>query len=260
MGFLRGIGAIYRTHKMLTVLEQRSQVTIAQARDFNARSRDEWVADRAGSVTPGSHVLDVGAGTAPYRGLFKHCEYKTQDFAQYDGYRGPEGHYADIDYVSDITKIPVADATFDVVLCTEVLEHVPRPIEALHEMARITKPGGRLFITAPLGSGLHQEPYHFYGGYTDHWYRKFLAESDCEVVSIDPNHGFLAHLGQECWRFKWQFDQLKLELGGYEEELGHLIGNLLPRYFYHLDKQILLREFTIGFHVEAKRKEGCSGI
>ncbi len=253
--FLRKISAAYRAHKMLAFLEERSTVSAAQAGEFNARSRDEWVVDRAGTIAPGSRVLDVGAGTAPYRGLFKHCQYETQDFAQYDGYKGLEGQYAHIDYVSDILEIPVADATFDAILCTEVLEHVPRPIEALGEMARITKPGGRLFLTAPLGSGLHQEPYHFYGGYTDHWYRKFLTEFGCEVVSIEPNHGFMAHLAQECARFSWQFDRLKLELGGYEKEFVSLIGDLLPRYFYQLDQKILLREFTIGFHVEAKRKE-----
>jgi len=239
---------------MLAVLEARSTVSGEQAREFNHLSRNEWVADRAQSVAAGSRILDVGAGTAPYRNLFEHCHYETHDFAQYDGYKGPEGQYAQIDYVSDITAIPVADATFDVILCTEVLEHVPRPIEALREMVRITKPGGRLFLTAPLGSGLHQEPYHFYGGYTDHWYRKFLTEFGCEVVSIDPNHGFSAHLGQECARFAWQFKQLKLELGGYEKQLVQMIGDLLPRYFYQLDTKILLREFTIGFHVEAKRK------
>jgi SAM-dependent methyltransferase len=245
---------------MLAVLEERSRISGAQAREFNSRSRDQWVADRARSIAPDARVLDVGAGTAPYRDLFKHCQYETQDFAQYDGYKGPEGQYAQIDYVSDIAEIPVADATFDAILCTEVLEHVPRPIEALREMTRITKPGGRLFLTAPLGSGLHQEPYHFYGGYTDHWYRKFLTEFDCEIVSIEPNHGFFAHLGQECARFSWQFDRFKLELGGYEQAFVHMLGDLLPRYFYLLDKEILLREFTIGFHVEAKRKQAVSRL
>lgn len=251
----RKVRAIYRAQAMLSLLERSAASSSEEAKGFNVSWRDKWVADRARSVTRGSRVLDVGAGTAPYRSLFAHCRYETQDFTKYEGYKGPEGQYADINYVCDITEIPVADATFDVVLCTEVLEHVPHPIEALREMARITKPGGRLFLTAPLGSGLHQEPYHFYGGYTDHWYRKFLAEFGCEVVSIEPNHGFLAHLGQECARFGWQFDRSKLEHGGYETELAHLIGDVLPGFFYQLDKKIPMREFTVGFHVEARRIE-----
>lgn len=252
--FWRKLRRIYRAYVMLSRLDERGVGSAPSAVGFNARHRDEWVAQRAASVADNSRVLDVGAGTAPYRSLFGHCKYETHDFAQYDGYKGPEGQYADIDYVSDIVSIPVPDGVFDVILCTEVLEHVPYPIDALREMVRITKPGGRLFLSAPLGSGLHQEPYHFYGGYTDHWYRKFLEEFGCEVVSIEPNHGFFAHLGQECARFTWQFERLKLELGGYEKEMLHMIGDVLPRYFYELDRQNPIKEFTIGFHVEAKRK------
>jgi ubiquinone/menaquinone biosynthesis C-methylase UbiE len=242
-----------RVQAMLAQLEKRSIVGSGHAQGFNARARDEWVKDRAKSAEPGSRVLDVGAGTAPYRNLFNHCRYETQDFSQYDGYKGPEGQYAYIDYVSDITSIPVPDASFDVILCTEVLEHVPRPIEALQEMVRITRAGGRLFLTAPLGSGLHQEPYHFYGGYTDHWYRKFLTEFNCEIISIEPNHGFFAHLAQECARFSWTLERHKGEHGGYEKELSQLMGDILPRYFYELDEKIPMKEFTVGFHVEAKR-------
>jgi ubiquinone/menaquinone biosynthesis C-methylase UbiE len=253
--FVRKMRAWYRAYTMLSLLDESGAVSAIEAREFNHRSRDRWVEDRARSVKSGLRVLDVGAGTAPYRKLFEHCQYETQDFAQYDGYKGPEGQYSKIDYVSDITEIPVDDATFDVILCTEVLEHVPRPVEALREMVRITKPGGRLFLTAPLGSGIHQEPYHFYGGYSDYWYRKFLTEFGCEVVSIEPNHGFFAHLGQECARFAWQFEELKLALSGFEKELIQLTGDILPRYFHQLDKKIPLREFTIGFHVEARRDD-----
>jgi SAM-dependent methyltransferase len=242
-----------RSMIMLDKMDREAKVSIADVHGFNAAARDAWVAEKARTVEAGSRVLDVGAGTAPYRKLFARCRYETQDFSQYQGYRGPEGEYAALDYVSDITNIPVPDASFDVILCTEVLEHVPRPIDALKEMVRITKPGGRLLLSAPLGSGLHQEPYHFYGGYTDHWYRKFLTELGCEIISLEPNHGFFAHLAQECARVSWTFEQHQAEHGEYGAELSRLLGEILPRYFYELDKKVPIREFTVGFHVEAKR-------
>lgn len=69
---------------------------------------------------------------------------------------------------------------------------------ALKELARILKPGGRLFLTAPLGSGLHQLPYHFYGGFTPEWYKHYFAKNKLDIVEITPNGGFFKHLAQEC--------------------------------------------------------------
>jgi SAM-dependent methyltransferase len=46
-------------------------------------------------------------------------------------------------------ELPFADATFDVIFCTEVLEHVPDPHLAVREIARVLVPGGKVFITVP---------------------------------------------------------------------------------------------------------------
>jgi hypothetical protein len=46
---------------------------------FNLRNRDLWVAAQAAKAPCGARVLDIGAGSAPYRALFSHCDYRTQD-------------------------------------------------------------------------------------------------------------------------------------------------------------------------------------
>src|SRR5262245_31626356 len=134
---------------------------------YNTHLRRAWVRKQAEKIPSGARILDVGAGIGQYRGLFAHCRYEAPDFGQEPG---TVGSYTAMDYVSYICAIPVEDGSFDVVLCTEVLEHVPDPGRAVLEMARILRPGGTLLLTAPLGSILHQEPYHYYGGYTPHWY------------------------------------------------------------------------------------------
>src|SRR5438874_378316 len=73
-------------------------------------------------LPPGSRVLDAGAGDAPFRRLFEHCQYITADFAATE-YHDFSAHKPDI--VCDLVKIPLPERSLDAVVCTEVLEHVP---------------------------------------------------------------------------------------------------------------------------------------
>ena len=225
--------------------------------NFNQRNRDRWVATKAQSIQAGATVLDVGAGTCRYRKDFSHCNYKTHDFKRYEGYlndkNDKEGRYGEIDYISDITAIPVPDNSYDVVLCTEVLEHVPEPIAALQEMSRILKPGGRLLITAPLGSGLHQIPYHFYGGFTPYWYRHFCPKYGLSVVEVVPNGGFFKLLAQECTRVAWTMPQHEHLHGNNKEMIRALFEEVLPRFLFELEERCMIEQFTVGYHVEAMK-------
>jgi len=221
--------------------------------DFNQRARDRWVAGRAASVAPGARVLDVGAGTCPYRRRFAHCQYVAHDFKAYQGEKlGGGKEYGRIDLVSDITAIPAPDASFDVVLCTEVLEHVPDPAAAVAEMARLLRRGGRLFLTAPLGSGLHQLPYHFFGGFAPAWYGEQARRLGLEVESITPNGGFFRLLAQETARAA---DLLAAgdPLEKPAPDVLRLLGDLLPRWFFALDDRRFVDQFTVGYFVEARR-------
>lgn len=232
---------------------------------FGAVERDSWVESCAREVPAGAKVLDVGAGPCRYRSFFSHCDYRAQDFALYEGSVTPIANdldtwkYGRLDYVCDATDIPVPAGEFDAVLCTEVLEHVPRPIDVMRECARVLRPGGTLLVTAPLGSGLHQEPYHYYGGFTPYWYREILDELGFESLEIRPNGGFFRHFGQECQRFSallhprrtrrrllpllfplWLLSLPTLRLG-------------MPVACHLLDRLDEHRGFTVGYHVKAVR-------
>lgn len=229
---------------------------------FNQVNRDQWVAAQADGLQPGSRVLDVGAGSCPYRIKFSHCEYFAQDFVALNGAQLRHGGYGSIDYVCDAMNIPVPDSSFDVVLCTEMLEHVPEPIKVIKEFARILRPGGVLLLTAPLGSGIHQEPYHFYGGFTLYWYERFLAEFGFSHIQVEANGGFFRHFGQESLRLILMVRDAisdfpivaKLICFPLWIMFVPFFGLLIPGLCIGLDRFDKNKKFTVGYHVKAMRK------
>lgn len=229
---------------------------------FNLLNRDAWVAKQAAGIPSGSRVLDIGAGSCPYRRLFDHCEYRTQDFHQLTGDQLRYGGYGQIDYVCDASAIPVADASFDVVLCTEVLEHIDEPLKVLAEFARILKPGGRLLLTAPLGSGIHQEPHHYYGGFTPFWYQRFLSELGFSDIAVEANAGSYAFFSQESLRFlqstrPWRLDAplpVCVLWAPFWLALLPFLAGIVPLAAHLMDRYDQEQRFTVGYHVTARRR------
>lgn len=228
---------------------------------FNLTLRDRWVSEQARQLPAGTRILDVGAGSCPYRHLFGHCDYRTQDVALLHGEQLRHGGYGQIDYVGDATAIPAGAAEFDAILCTEMLEHHPEPIRVVHEFGRILKPGGVLLLTAPLGSGIHQEPYHFYGGYTPYWYEKFLSEAGFGDLRVEANAGFFRLFGQEALRYvqmsaPWRIPAnilVRLFWTPVWLALLPVLAILMPLLGCMIDGWDRDRHFTAGYHVKAIR-------
>ena len=227
---------------------------------WNTTCRDSWLREQAKKIPVGAKILDVGAGCAPYRKLFRHCEYFAQDFGLEPS---TQGKYTQLDYVCDITDIPVGDDSFDAIVCTEVLEHLPEPIKAVQEISRVVRPNGIVLITAPLISHLHQQPYHFYGGYTPFWYEEILKRYNLKVCSIERNRGFFSLFAQEGSRFSsyisprvflksplWLLVLLPLWLITLP-----LFKFLLPMIARPLDNLELENIATAGYHVVAVKRE-----
>lgn len=224
---------------------------------FNVYKRDRWVEQESKSIPKGMSILDVGAGSSPYRDYFSHCNYQTHDFSQLKDEQLRGLGYAKIDIVSDINNIPVSNESFDIIICTEVFEHIPEPIKALSEISRILKKGGKLLLTAPLGSGLHQEPFHFYGGYTPYWYEKFLKDNNFESIKILPNQGYFSFFSQEFLRFikrsaPWKSVVTFIFVPFWVSLLPFsiIISIIAPL----LDKFTTYPDYTVGYHVTAIKK------
>ena len=116
-------------------------------KDTVNETKDVWIKSKLAELESGKSILDAGAGTLKWKPYCSHLKYTSQDFAQYDasssvGLQADNWEYPKLDIISDITDIPVPDESFDAVLCSEVLEHLPNPNAALHELVRVTKRGG----------------------------------------------------------------------------------------------------------------------
>lgn len=84
------------------------------------------------------------------------AEYKVLD-------KVPD-HHPDI--VGDVHELPLPDNSVDAILCIALLEHVEEPLRAMHEIHRVLKPGGYLFIYVPFLYYYHPMP-----GYYKDFYR-----------------------------------------------------------------------------------------
>jgi len=135
-------------------------------------------------------LLDYGCGNKPYKSLFR------DRVSKHLGVDVEQNRSGTVDYVVlPGESIPLADASVDTLLSTQVLEHVPEPGRYLAEAARVLKPGGHLILTCPGSYMLHEEP-HDYFRYTEYGLRFLAARHGFEVVRLDPAGGAWRLLGQ----------------------------------------------------------------
>jgi SAM-dependent methyltransferase len=144
----------------------------------------------AAELEPGSRLLDVGAGDGPYRELFDHLRYESTDW-EHSVHPGAR----QVDYVGPAHDLPIPDAEYDAVLCTQVLEHVPNPDAVIAELYRVLRPGGRLYLTVPLAWELHEMPFDFYR-YTPHGLATILGGAGFVKLDIRPRNDCFTTLAQ----------------------------------------------------------------
>ena len=125
-------------------------------------------------------VLDVGSGIKPYAPFFE---------PYVDAYIGVDLENPAADLEGSAEALPVEDGSFDLVVCTQVLEHVDHPGQAVRELYRVTSPGGRVLASTHGVQVYHPAP-------TDYWRwthagleRMFQRSADWASVSVAPVGG-----------------------------------------------------------------------
>ena len=94
-----------------------------------------------------------------------------------------------LDQTVDLNQqLPFADASFDTILLTDVLEHIAEPMNVMRETERLLRPGGKLILGVPFLYWLHEQPHDFYR-YTEHALRRFCKLSGLKVIELEPYGG-----------------------------------------------------------------------
>jgi SAM-dependent methyltransferase len=131
-------------------------------------------------------VLDVGCGPKPYYPFFE------PHAAEYVG--------VDVDNpAADLTgtaeALPVQDSSFDVVLCTQVLEHALDPPRVVRELARVVAPGGRVLASTHGVQVYHPSPEDLWRWTHAGLERLFTENGDWKAVTVRPGAGTTACVG-----------------------------------------------------------------
>lgn len=191
-------------------------------------------------------VIDLGGKRTNKRGSFQPPEHQARAwwYINLDLETKP-------DVYADVAQVPLREKSVDCVICTEVLEHLPRPERCVEEIHRLLHDGGMVFASTPFFYPVHADP-HDYQRFTEDGLRRLFHEF--KKVEILRMGGYAGVLG------------LLVELGSAGVEGNSFPNKVLRWAMKWISRWLFLRDlslygtetrswmnFTTGYFVRAVR-------
>jgi len=126
-------------------------------------------------------ILDVGCGPKPYYPFFAGIA------SEYVGVDVVENPAAEL--LGSVEALPVSDAAFDLVLCTQVLEHCDDPAQAVRELRRVTAPGGRVLASTHGVQVYHPSPVDYWRWTGEGLRKLFTDNASWASLGVEPAAG-----------------------------------------------------------------------
>ena len=174
-------------------------------------------------------ILDSGCGSMPYKNIILSNNDKVTNYIGLDIESGLNYENVNADFLWDGSIMPFEDSSFDVVISTEVMEHVPDPDSYLMEVKRVLKPGGMFFFTVPFLMSLHEVPNDYYR-YTPFALEMIFKRIGFITITIKPMGGYNAAMAQMLGLW------VNMYLWGRKKKMMRIIAKPLIKYLYQNDK------------------------
>ena len=130
-------------------------------------------------------LIDLGCGKVPLYSAYRKL-VSAVTCVDWSHSRHGVDH---IDVAHDLNQpLPFADASFDTVVLSDVLEHVMKPDQLLAEVRRILAPGGKLLMNVPFLYWLHEQP-HDYFRYTQHGLALLIKQAGLQQLVLETLGG-----------------------------------------------------------------------
>ena len=194
-------------------------------------------------------VLDVGCGQKPYLHLFSYTEYIGMDIEN----PGHDHSNEQIDVFYDGTTFPFENATYDSIVCNQVLEHVFTPDAFLKEISRVLKPQGYFLLSVPFVWDEHEPPNDF-ARYSSFGLTYMLKNAGFTVVEYRKSVNDFRLIFQLINAFLFKITRtsnrrmnliVTLFIMSPVNLVGELVGFILPRnQDLYLDSVVLAQKIT----------------
>ncbi len=201
-----------------------------------------YLAESASSIH--GRLLDVGCGDEPYRDLFLNVdEYIGVDFPDDCVIGTSISDRNRLNYVARAENLPFTNASFDAVLATQLLEHLPSPTLFVQEASRILKTNGKIITTFPLVNPIHERPRDYYR-YTEFGARYLFQEHGFVIEKICGMGGFWLAVGFLLYNFCYTESN---KSNGYRKYLLHRLGTLSYDFFTRMDRRYFYPDLPVNY-------------
>lgn len=196
-------------------------------------------------IGPSSWILDIGSGSLrPYQSSFDSEHYAGIDY------------FEQADVKANASNLPFLSEIADVILATEVLEHLSNPAGVLQEINRVLCGRGYLVLTAPLIWGVHD--YVDYQRWTELGLVKMLNEAGFEIIHLRRRGGIFSMVG--C-----MITQIPVQVFGEMKDQRHwwttaafvmswAVLTPIPWLASPFDRLDHRQDFTLGYSVLCRKK------